>query len=185
MTGTPDNRRTLFTKKMIRTAFLQLLQEKELSKITVTDIAKTADVNRGTFYKYYRDPYDLFQQIENGFITEILTSIQTPKDELGIWLQNLLTILKKNRQLSILILSNQTNDQLLSTLLEEVRPEALSRFKELFPRATASDLELYFTYFVSGSLGLIEEWLKEFPEKEPQEIALLMNNVFSTTINER
>lgn len=183
MTGTPDNRRTQLTKQLIRSAFLQLLQEKELSKITVTDIAKTADVNRGTFYKYYRDPDDLFHQIENTFITEIIASAQNSKDELGVWLESLLSILKNNQELTALILANQTSNQLLGALLAEVRPEAVTRFKELFPHASDSDLELYFTYFVSGSLGVIERWLKDFPEKEPKEIALLMNNLFSTSIH--
>lgn len=45
----PD-RRVARTKKAIKNAFAELMSEKEISEITVKDIAETADVNRKTFY---------------------------------------------------------------------------------------------------------------------------------------
>ena len=39
----------------INHAFFSLLQDKELSKITVSDICKAADINRSTFYEKYDD----------------------------------------------------------------------------------------------------------------------------------
>lgn len=38
------------SRRMIQHALVELLQEKELDKITVTDIVTRADINRGTFY---------------------------------------------------------------------------------------------------------------------------------------
>ena len=43
------------SRKMIQRALVALLQEKELDKITVTDIVTRADINRGTFYAHYTD----------------------------------------------------------------------------------------------------------------------------------
>ena len=37
------------SRRMIQHALVELLQEKELDKITVTDIVTRADINRGTF----------------------------------------------------------------------------------------------------------------------------------------
>ena len=47
-----DNRRVKITKKMIKDAMLELLENRPINKITVTDICKYADVNRSTFYAY-------------------------------------------------------------------------------------------------------------------------------------
>ena len=65
------DRRTLKTKKAIRQAFAELLQEKELHKITVQEIADKADISRFTFYKYYLDVYDLYEKIEREMLIQI------------------------------------------------------------------------------------------------------------------
>jgi AcrR family transcriptional regulator len=53
MVGIKNNRRAKFTKELIKSSFLTLLQESELPEVTVTEICKLADVNRGTFYLHY------------------------------------------------------------------------------------------------------------------------------------
>ncbi|SUM34704.1 transcriptional regulator [Staphylococcus gallinarum] len=40
-------------KAAIKSAFIQLLTEKDLEKITIQDITQRADINRGTFYLHY------------------------------------------------------------------------------------------------------------------------------------
>ena len=47
------DRRVKYTKKIIKDTFLNLLKEKEISKITVSEICKLSDINRATFYRYY------------------------------------------------------------------------------------------------------------------------------------
>ena len=42
------------TKNAIRRAFIQLLNERPLDKISIKDIAEKGAVNRNTFYYYYR-----------------------------------------------------------------------------------------------------------------------------------
>ncbi|MBQ2217359.1 MAG: TetR/AcrR family transcriptional regulator, partial [Firmicutes bacterium] len=59
-----EDRRVVRTKKAIRSAFAELLSEKDYNDITVTDIAERADINRKTFYNYYRNTEDLVKEIE-------------------------------------------------------------------------------------------------------------------------
>ena len=59
-----SDRRTARTRKAIIDAFIALLTEKELNKVTVQEIADRADINRATFYKHYLDVYDLYEKIE-------------------------------------------------------------------------------------------------------------------------
>lgn len=54
-----------FTKKAIRDAFIQLLNDRPLSQITVKDIVETCGVNRNTFYYYYQDIPHLLQTTVN------------------------------------------------------------------------------------------------------------------------
>ena len=57
-----EDRRVRKTKKQLRGALTSLLLEKDISRVTVRDVADLADVNRGTFYAHYSDVYDLLHQ---------------------------------------------------------------------------------------------------------------------------
>lgn len=73
----PRNR---YTRQVIAEAFLQLLQHKGVAKITVKEVCEIAQINRGTFYRHYKDCYDLFEQLQDKALTEleeILTRTRT------------------------------------------------------------------------------------------------------------
>ena len=52
------------TKANLRSAFWTLYTRKPIEKISIKEITDLAGYNRGTFYLYYNDVYDLFSQIE-------------------------------------------------------------------------------------------------------------------------
>ena len=49
------DRRTLYTKMVIKDALLELMKEYSFDKITVTAICKTAEITRTTFYLHFND----------------------------------------------------------------------------------------------------------------------------------
>ena len=57
---------------MIREAYTQFLKEKELSKITVTDIVTRADLNRAIFYAHYPDVRGVTEKIEDEIIEKMI-----------------------------------------------------------------------------------------------------------------
>lgn len=61
--NTKNNRRRRESIERIEKAFLELLQTKELNKITVSDICKSCELNRSTFYSNYIDIYDLADKV--------------------------------------------------------------------------------------------------------------------------
>lgn len=52
------------TKKILTEALIDILKEKNVEDITVSELAKRADVTRTTFYQYYRDPVDMLEQLQ-------------------------------------------------------------------------------------------------------------------------
>ncbi|PCF41288.1 TetR/AcrR family transcriptional regulator [Staphylococcus delphini] len=58
------DRRIRKTTNAIKSALIHLLKTEPLDKITIQQIADTADVHRATFYQHYYDKYDLLDQIE-------------------------------------------------------------------------------------------------------------------------
>lgn len=58
-----EYRSAIRSRKLIHGALADLLLEKPLDKITVTDVVKRADINRGTFYAHYADIPDVVHHI--------------------------------------------------------------------------------------------------------------------------
>lgn len=63
------------TRASIENAFFELLAEKPLEKISVTELARRARINKGTFYLHYKDIYDLYSSILDHFFDNIIESI--------------------------------------------------------------------------------------------------------------
>ncbi len=73
-------RNVVRTKKMIRQAFTDLLEEKkDLEKISVSELAERADLSKSTFYYHYEDIYAVAEEIERELIdklSEVLERIE-------------------------------------------------------------------------------------------------------------
>ena len=52
-----------FTKMAIQTAFIQLLNERPMNKITVKDITDSCGINRNSFYYHYQDMPALLEEV--------------------------------------------------------------------------------------------------------------------------
>lgn len=73
MDSKKEYRNSVRSRNMIRTAFLDLLNEKNFEKITATDIINRADINRSTFYAHYPDARGLLDEI----FSEIVKMFET------------------------------------------------------------------------------------------------------------
>ena len=67
--------RVLKTKKSIEDSLFYLLERKAFKDITVQNILDTALINRSTFYRYYKDKYDLIEQIAAQYMRKAETSL--------------------------------------------------------------------------------------------------------------
>lgn len=67
-----EYRSSIRSRRMIREAYTQLLKEKDISKITVTDIVTKADLNRATFYAHYPDVRGVTEEIEDEIIEKMI-----------------------------------------------------------------------------------------------------------------
>lgn len=65
------DRRTKYTKSVIKESLIDLMREKSFSKITVKELCAKAEINRGTLYIHYADLYDVLDEVENDILDEI------------------------------------------------------------------------------------------------------------------
>ncbi len=69
--NTKNNRRRQASRERIERVFIELLQSKEITQITVSDICKQTELNRSTFYANYLDIYDLADQLRDRLEAEV------------------------------------------------------------------------------------------------------------------
>ena len=68
------------TSRLIKATFLELVQAKPVQKITVTELAKRAEISKGTFYLHYLDIYDLYNQMVEETVAKIAGSFDPYPD---------------------------------------------------------------------------------------------------------
>ena len=94
MTGEIQDERYHMADEAIHDAFLLVLKEKELDKITVTDIIRKAGIVRGTFYNHYENIPALVTAVEDKTIGDIFSLMETfrPKNNEDMCKSYFLTI---------------------------------------------------------------------------------------------
>ncbi len=79
-----EYRSSLRSKALIKRALLEMMQEKVFEKISVSDIVRKADINRGTFYAHFKDPQDVMMRIQADMFDELTLVLnnRTPEEML-------------------------------------------------------------------------------------------------------
>ena len=62
---------TAQTRKKLMDSFWKLYCDDGIDRVTVGAVAKDAGYNRGTFYEYFTDVYDLLEQLEDELLGEL------------------------------------------------------------------------------------------------------------------
>lgn len=57
------DRRTLYTRKVIKDAFIKLVNQQSYTKITVAQICREAEITRSTFYLHYNQLSDVLNEV--------------------------------------------------------------------------------------------------------------------------
>ncbi|MDR3337506.1 MAG: TetR/AcrR family transcriptional regulator [Treponema sp.] len=153
------NRQVQRTKGWIFEALLLLLDEKQYSKINVSDICKKAGIARPTFYRNYKEKDDiLFDCFLTMFKMSVLKAGENQQNAIVLTIS--LTYMIKNFDILKKLSLNMDIEKRFSPLAT-VFPESLI---EEFKSSLTPDEYLicrYMVYYqIIGSLWIISDWLK-------------------------
>ena len=182
------NRRT---KQVIQQSFMQILEKKPFESMSVGDIAKAANMNRGTFYLHYKDKFDLLEQIEQQLFGDLGNYI----DELQAHYVPDQTFEKGQAQLAASLFSfiEAHSPTLRIFLSDHGRAGFHIRFRDAFSEKVRTNLEknesfkshlkapmeFFLAFITSAFLGLIEQWIQNGLDKTPQEMTAVYIDIIS------
>ncbi len=161
------------TRMIIRDAFLELLKEKPLSRITVKEICALAELNRTTFYKHYKDPADLLNTLENEAIDQLLTLIeecagQNPEQILV----PVFHTLRQHYDLFECFVSADKDKSFPRRLAVRCFEKICATARQESDADSHTPAEpLRFSYMAGGVSGVIEYWLQSGMKESPEIIA--------------
>lgn len=173
-----------FTKKAIMMCFMELLEEKQIDKITVKDICENCEINRNTFYYYYCDIYAVLTEVfeyEKEKVLKELDENSTFYDEY----RRYASVILNNKRAIIHIYKSKSN-YVLSEYLETVTMNFVERFvrkkaeNALLPERDIDYITKFYSYSIIGhTMKWIEEGLREYDNDLLKKIA----NTFDNTID--
>ena len=176
-----EDRRVRRTKKLLSQGLIQLMQEKQVKDITVRELADLVDVNRGTFYLYYCDIFDMLDSIEQELFEQLNHLIEAHKGEPVLThalpvLQELFHLIEDNRDICRVLLSENGDMKFLEKLSDVVQRE----FRTDWLAGVRTD-EIAFDYSYAfgalGFIGLLRTWLNRNCAEKADDMARLADKL--------
>lgn len=176
----PD-RRVVKTKKAIRNAFAKLLCEKDIDKITIKDIADTADINRKTFYNYYSGVYQIIDEIEDEIVerfdatTQDMDTDEFLKNPYGA-LNRLTETMYKDLDFYGYLMQMNANVSLVSKLVdllkEKTKETILSKVN-----CDAEKLSIVIEYVITGMIAGYRSWFNSDKKLSLEEVSDVLGHL--------
>lgn len=179
------DRRVKYTKKVIKETLITLLNEKEINKITVSEICKIADINRATFYRYYLDVYDLLDKIKEAFVNELLIVSNNQDDyTISSFVKDLLTVFLDNKELVKVLFNKKSDIYFLNDILEVAFERCKNKWEMSASGLSTENIEYASIFIFNGALGIINYWVQNNFEKSIDEVCNIIESLSYYGINQ-
>lgn len=155
-----DNQRVRLTKTLLKTSLIELMQNKQIHKITIKELCAHAEINRSTFYLYYEDQFALLNEIEDDFLNHVKThliKIEHPSNDRN-FLKELLAYIKNNAQIVRILLFRLENLSFQTSFISIAIDTLKLNLKYEYPDHLA---DYIYRYLTMGCLSIIKKWIED------------------------
>ncbi len=188
-----DDRRTQYSKRVIKESLFELMQEKPINKITVKELCDRADVNRSTFYAYYTDIYDLnrkiikeFFKMQRRYINKSLQVIDTKPDVTNLTVDDFyeiallyLTLVKENKEMYKFAFYGQAHTPIQISYDKVHYSEMIKRVPEQYRESFRRS----FMFVSGGTTAIFTRWILDDCNVPVQELAKSLAYYYNGVFN--
>ena len=183
----PVDRRVRKTRRQLRECLITLLKEKKVQDITVRELTDMADLNRGTFYLHYKDVFDLLEKTE-AELQEDFNQLVCKHDAVdlkqrpSVIFNEIYSLVYDNADLIEILLGENGDLNFLNRLKQLIREKCLKDWMEVFRSGNAAAFDAFFSFIVSGCIGLVQYWLQTGLKETPEQMAKLTEHIITKGI---
>lgn len=175
--------RPIKTKRSIKRALLALLNEKDISSITISELADRADISRKTFYLHYEDIKGVLDEIENDMASIMRESIVKDKNvgfrvRLINFINNLVEKIQTDEEYYAVIAESSYAKILFKNIDSIIRTEliqALNNETQLEPLHKVCLVD----FIIGGIINTILNWVKTPNGPTLEEISNIIFEIIS------
>lgn len=181
--------RILRTRQLLKDAFIDLLQEMEIEKISVNRISERATINRVTFYLHYRDIPDMMEKMADEMIKDIQNALNrkplhpSSDEEKDLWVMvSLLEHIAEHAKFYKVVLGLKRTPiftERLLKMLSETVTNGLENHRKSFIIDAGIQKDIAIWYGSAALIGTIVAWVRNDMPYTPQFLAkqffLLLN----------
>lgn len=174
-----------YTKNLIKSEFLALLEEKSFHNITIAMLAERCEISRNTFYYHYEDIYTLVKEI----LQDELKKVDEEFNATSSWEESLLHAAsflldnKKAAQNLFQSIDKEEIDTYLYKICESVIEKYIEeecRSKQI--RAKERDKHLVRDFYRAALVGLLDRWVRNRMQDSPDEVIFRIGKLFDGNI---
>ncbi len=166
------------SKEILTESFRELAKDRNVDKITVKDITENCGYSPATFYRQFKDKYDLIAWDYARHTSQIMGQIGTDDYE---WKQTLLDGARgfqREKPYLINLLKHTSGHDSFIQYMTEINCRELTTYIQ---RATGNEnidqeMEMYIRIYCMGTVCLTCEWILGKYKAAPEEIARIYEN---------
>ncbi|MBQ6066406.1 MAG: TetR/AcrR family transcriptional regulator C-terminal domain-containing protein [Clostridia bacterium] len=171
------------SRQMIKKAFAEMLNEKDITKITVTDIVEKAGVSRGTFYAHYMDVYDLYTAIQSNMMETVRSAIDLIGPRALILdptevIARALAFLNEKKAYYKLFVTTSRSDALVARIKDYVGERLTAEVDETFSEEDRKEVKLFIYYSLGAIEYLVRSWLDDSIPLTAEEVSALIAKTY-------
>lgn len=186
------DRRITKSKRALRAALIDLMEERGLDDVSVNDLCARADLNRGTFYNHFRDKEDLLVALEDEVMAD-LDRFQAQMQDLTVrelmgyrvrkqplpFLVELFDYLREQGDFLHAVLGPGGDVRFGPRLRDAVCTNLVqSILHERYRNDPSPFVGYYVAFFASAYLGIIQRWIDTGMQESSEEMALIAMRLF-------
>lgn len=173
--------RVRYTKMVIKKSLLELMKEKSINNITVTEICKLADINRNTFYCHYENQFELLESLEDELYKDIVQIVERDlkNNQTATLTCALCKYIKDNQRICKIILSDKGDQKLLERIMYisyDYTKNAADIDDELFDN--------WYAFVAHGTISVIKRWINNGLKESPDTVAAFIEKATSSVSKE-
>lgn len=177
---------TAQTRQNLIDAFWSIYCEKRIEKISVKEITLRAGYNRGTFYEYFTDVYDVLEQIENAMIPDLdeLPPVHRPTKEVGLPLDMFIRMYRQHSKYYGVLLGDNGDPSFQRRIKNAIRPLLkMSAGISGFP--DDGELDYILEYTLSAMIGILSYWFRQPASIPAEKLIALMYDLMQNGVTEK
>lgn len=175
------DRRIQKTKKAIQSAYMELLLEKKTTKITITEIARKANIDRKTFYLHYESTESIIREITEEKMNTLLLILERddffkkPYDT-HIYFQCMNKLLEQDIDVFKRIVKHPDFNYFWEQI-ETVMIQTLTNYLSEIVDLSKEEITIYTIFLASGINNVYIKWLKDEMTISLEELEHLASNI--------